>query len=125
MQSRSPRCSLRNAAAFLVYEILMRHIDDEPRHDQRRNAPDDVPVGRILGSGEDPLSFTIPLGTWAGVRVGLWAVFPIWIIAELVATLPQDRIGLPHMAIGVARMRGQGVATTSTASTRVVSWVAR
>lgn len=61
-----------------------------------------APLGRILGDGEDPLRWGVPLGRWFGVRVRMHWLFVIYVLAQLIFTLPRQHAGiafvLPTMA---------------------------
>lgn len=56
---------------------------------------------RVMGFGEDPLGWSVPLASCFGVRVRLHLVFVAWIAAELIMALRPDSIGLSHVASAV------------------------
>jgi Zn-dependent protease len=56
---------------------------------------------RVMGFGEDPLGWSIPLASCFGVRVRLHLVFMAWIAAELITSLRPDSIGPVHVASAV------------------------
>jgi len=55
------------------------------------------PPSRLFGEGEDPLTWSIPLGRVGPVRTSMHVLTLCWVIAELVAWLPRDAVGLPHV----------------------------
>lgn len=53
-----------------------------------------APVGRLLGDGENPLRWGLPLGSIAGVRVRLHWLFVFYVLAQVIFTLPRHQIGV-------------------------------
>lgn len=63
-----------------------------------RSRGDDHPGWpRVLGFGEDPLLWSIPLGGLLGARFRLHALVPIWILAEIIIAGRTDRNSLEHV----------------------------
>lgn len=59
-------------------------------------------AARVLGAGENPLLWSFPLGTLAGVRFRLHVLFPVYAGGELLASLVPSNVGWAYRAIGVA-----------------------
>lgn len=51
-------------------------------------------LGRVLGDGEDPLRWGLPLGRIAGVRVRVHWVFVLYALSQLIFTLPRHQAGV-------------------------------
>lgn len=51
-------------------------------------------MGRLLGDGENPLRWGVPLGRVAGVRVRIHWLFVIYMLAQLIFTLPRHQLGV-------------------------------
>lgn len=56
---------------------------------------------RAWGSGEDPLSWSFPLGRLGRLRLRAHFILPIWLAAEMVAWVPRDAMGLVHVSAAV------------------------
>ncbi len=78
-----------------------RQHPERPARPAQRHAALPEGVQRALGLGEDSVGWCIPLGRWLGASVGVHALVPVWMIAELLASMPQGRPGPVHVAIGV------------------------
>jgi Zn-dependent protease len=59
---------------------------------------------RRLFHGEDPLSLAFPIARIGPLRLRIHWVVPVYIASELAASLPQDRIGLPYVAIALGAL---------------------
>ncbi len=59
-------------------------------------------LGRVLGDGENPLRWGLPLGRVAGVRVRVHWLFVVFVLSQVIFTLPRHQTGvgfvLPLMA---------------------------
>ena len=51
-------------------------------------------LGRVLGDGENPLRWGVPLGRVRGVRVRLHWVFVLYALAQVIFTLPRHQAGV-------------------------------
>lgn len=51
-------------------------------------------LGRVLGDGENPLRWGVPLGWWAGVRVRVHWIFILYALVQLIFTLPRHQAGV-------------------------------
>lgn len=56
-----------------------------PRAVRPAPPPHPTPLGRIFGAGEDPLTWSFPIGRVLGVHLRLHAVVPLWAGAEILA----------------------------------------
>lgn len=61
-----------------------------------------VPLRRVFGAGEDPLTWSAPIGRIAGLGLRLHLIVPLWAAAELAFSLPHHRVGPMHVGTGVA-----------------------
>lgn len=63
---------------------------------------DSVSLSRVLGEGEDPLTWSIPVFTSRTLRVRAHLVFVLFGVWELILSVPQARLGTTHvfMAMG-------------------------
>lgn len=61
---------------------------------------------RVFGEGDNPLTWSIPLYTAWGIRVRIHLVYVVWIIAQLLWSIPQQSVGFEYMAIGMASLLG-------------------
>ena len=59
-------------------------------------------LGRVLGDGEDPLRWGLPIGRVAGIRLRVHWVFVLYVLSQVIFTLPRHQAGvvfvLPLMA---------------------------
>lgn len=53
-----------------------------------------APVGRLLGDGENPLRWGLGLGRVAGVRVRIHWLLVIYMLTQVIFTLPRHQIGV-------------------------------
>ncbi len=51
-------------------------------------------LGRVLGDGENPLRWGLPIARVAGVRVRLHWLFVFYVLAEVIFTLPRHQTGV-------------------------------
>lgn len=73
--------------AALPFRIQHQERQPNPSHAPLMS-PRKEPLSRVAGVGEDPLTWTVPLGSFRGLRLGIHAIFPIWALAECAAALP-------------------------------------
>lgn len=67
----------------------------------RRSDGRHISLSRILGVGEDTLSWSIPLGRFRGLAIRLHVIFPLLAAWELILSLPKGRFGPVHVAIAL------------------------
>ncbi|MFZ4575760.1 MAG: hypothetical protein ACOYN0_15300, partial [Phycisphaerales bacterium] len=69
-------------------------LRDDPGSDRRPPSAGDGPLfSRLLGEGEDPLSWSLPVGRFFHTRVRVHAILPVWLAMELLAPLDPGAIG--------------------------------
>lgn len=66
--------------------------------DPRQGPGDRATFARVLGEGEDPLSWSLPLGRFFRTRVRLHILMPLWITVELLGPLHPGKLGLVYSA---------------------------
>lgn len=59
-------------------------------------------VGRVLGIGEDPMSWSFPLGRLGGIAIRAHVIWPVFVVAELLWSLPGNRLGAQFVGILLA-----------------------
>lgn len=78
----------------------MPRLDRPTERDFERGSG--VPLRRVFGVGEDPLSWSFPVLRVAGVSLRLHLIVPLWIAAELAFSIPFTRVGPAYVAAGLA-----------------------
>jgi len=78
---------------------IRRHPGLDPRRDDHR-----VLLRRVLGAGEDPFAWSIPVFRMRRIQVRLHLVVPLWIAAELLFAFSTDRIGPLHVSMAVGSL---------------------
>ncbi len=63
-------------------------------------------VRRLFGGSDDPLRWSLPMFTFAGIAVRLHVFFLVFIIARLLASLGPSLMGLQFVALGLAALFG-------------------
>lgn len=71
----------------------------DPRRDESR-----VPLRRVLGAGEDPFAWSLPVFRMRRIQVRLHLLVPLWIAAELLFSFASDRIGPLHVSMAVGSL---------------------
>lgn len=61
-------------------------------------------LGRIFGDGENPLGWSLPIGSIAGIRIKLHLFLLLYIAGQMVSSISQDRMGAAYMALSMTAL---------------------